>query len=188
MNGFWPSSCSFLLLGLCVACLLCLCCCFSLDSRAIARAMARLRRVRSCCSCAEQTRDSRSCLQLSTNEMASDAGPSGRPDRVEGMGWLTESSVQPRKRRAIEGAGSVPDSLSWWCSGTSGSIGQRKRAACRVLDKGTRNKASVLSLNELMLRSKPRLVLWRRRGRRGAGGPAGNSVPCGGACAAGARG
>ena len=53
-------------------------------------------------------------LQLSAVQMASDAGPgpSGRPDRVEGMGWLTESSVQPRKRRAIEGAGFLLDTLS----------------------------------------------------------------------------
>lgn len=27
-----------------------------------------------------------------------------KPDRAERLGWLTESSVQPRKRRAIEGA------------------------------------------------------------------------------------
>jgi hypothetical protein len=35
--------------------------------------------------------------------MASDAAPDARPERAERLGWLTESSVQPRKRRAIEG-------------------------------------------------------------------------------------
>jgi hypothetical protein len=36
--------------------------------------------------------------------MASDAAPDARPERAERLGWLTESSMQPRKRRAIEGA------------------------------------------------------------------------------------
>ncbi|KAK9834155.1 hypothetical protein WJX81_003482 [Elliptochloris bilobata] len=35
------------------------------------------------------------------------AAPSERPERAERLGWLTESSVQPRKRRAIEGVGTA---------------------------------------------------------------------------------
>ena len=43
-------------------------------------------------------------LKSSKTKMPPEVTSITKPDRAERLGWLTESSVQPRKRRAIEGA------------------------------------------------------------------------------------